>query len=151
METKPTLLEKWSEILVHISQEEKQKLLRELAKITPVGDNSLLDWRASWSYNFDSDQIEINFHLKVQHFTLSRISTLEKVLPLFLANGNLLTESEYALDKLLKEGHLPYYLHCGEVFFLEDAAAFLRFSFSASFPNAREKYKEISTLESQTI
>jgi hypothetical protein len=145
------IIEKFERILVHISQEEKQKLTKELAKIVPWGVASLLDWRVSWAYNFDANQIEAKFHLKVQHFAASEVSVLDEILPLFLANDKLLTETEDILDKLIKEGSTPYHLYCREVIFLENGAAFLRFSFSADFSHAKEKYKELATLHSQEI
>ncbi len=145
------ILAQFEQILAHTSQEEKQKLAKELAKIIPLGVASLLDWRAAWAYNFDTNQIEIKFHLKVQHFVSSEASVLDEILPLFLTNDKLFTETEEALDKLMKEGSMPYHLSCRQVVLGENDTAFLRFSLAADFPHAKEKYKELATLHSQAI
>jgi hypothetical protein len=149
--TTTPILEKFEQILVHISQEEKQKLARELAKIVPTQVSSLLDWRASWAYHFDTNQIEAKFHLKIQGFRASESNLLDEILPLFLINEYPLTEVEKTLDKFIMEGSVPYHLFCREVVFLEDNTAFLRFSFSAYCPHLQEKYEELATIQPRGI
>ena len=145
------ILEKFEQILAHVSHEEKQNLAKELAKIVPLEINSLLDWRASWAYNFDTTQIEAKFHLKIQKFTTSESHLLNEILPLFLGNEQALTEVENTLYKVIKEGNAPFHLSCREVVFLENNTAFLRFSFSAHCTYLKENYEELENIQPQKI
>ncbi|TAH21730.1 MAG: hypothetical protein EAZ08_03250 [Cytophagales bacterium] len=140
------ILQKFEQVLASISQEQQEKLAAELAKIVPQSPDSLLDWRSSWAYNFDTNQIEVKFHIKVHSFESLSISSLAEVLPLFFVNEALLASSEDILEKLISEGISPYQLACWQVVFLENNTAFLRFSISAHLQNSQEKFYELSTI-----
>jgi len=142
---KQNILQKFGQVLAYIPQEEQEKLAKELSKIIPQSAKSLLDWRATWAYNFDVNQIEVKFHIKVQSFYHSKENYLGEILPQFFVSESLLASSEDVLEKLILEGVSPYHLSCWQVVFLEDHTAFLRFSIIANLPNAQEKFDELVT------
>jgi hypothetical protein len=131
--TTTPILEKFEQILVHISQEEKQKLARELAKIVPATPEATIEWEKRLHYEED-ETILGGAYLRV--FPAKQYEgemDIHKLLSYFI-NPNpaaFWEEMQEVLEALATDVKPPIHLKTGLALYITDGMGALMFSFSA--------------------
>jgi hypothetical protein len=97
------VIQKFEQILASVSQADQDQLAAELAKIVPNNAESLKDWRATWSYNFDSKQLRIFMSVLITDFKQTANQSLSNLFSLFLTSAEFCQETELVFDKMLHE------------------------------------------------
>jgi hypothetical protein len=142
--TTTPILEKFEQILAHISQEEKQKLASELAKIVPATSEAEVDWRVGWGYLTTTDEIQVDISMKIAPAVQSNsLDTLQNYFSNLLSTAHQkgLISLEEGLNHILNDTEKPYKIvTLIPTLYLTIEVATLHFSFKAS---AKENLKYI--------
>ena len=128
------ILEKFEQILAHVSQEDKQKLAKELAKIVPATPEATIEWQQRLHYEEDNTVLG-GAYLRV--FPAKQYEgelDILVVLSCFISPNPVAfwEEMQEVLESLLVDVIPPIHLKMGLALYITDQMGAFMFSFSAS-------------------
>jgi hypothetical protein len=124
------IIEKIEQALAHTPVEARQQLSKELEKVIPLSEKTVMEGRIGWNHEEKEQKIYTNISLKISPCAPQEqkdlISSFEHILQ--KASPELLAEIEEAVDFLLFHAEKPYYLHVSPTLLIGDTGM-IRFYF----------------------